>query len=177
MVSEPNKDLLLRQRTFSIDETRELLRQGRPVHREALVEGAVDYHSLMFGEGNEDESRGVVEAEVAVPEKKNGSWAALVMSNAKAPETKPPIAKPPTKKREEKKVESKIEGKNEVKAEVKSENKETSRSKELPKEKKGEGNGEEHFKEVKDKKMDHRRNREPNNGGNKVSGLKNKRLT
>ena len=170
MVPDPNKDLLLRQRTFSIDETRELLRQGKPVHREAIVEGAVDYHSLMFGEGTEEDNRGVVEAEIAVQEKKNGSWAALVMSNAKAPEPKPQTTKSTSKKREEKKAEAKVEVKNDVKAEIKTENKETtSRSKELPKERKSEGNGEEHFKEVKDKKPDHRRSRESNNSGHKVS--------
>lgn len=47
----PNMDLLKRQRTFSIDETREQLRQGRPVQREAIVAGAVDYGSMMYGDG------------------------------------------------------------------------------------------------------------------------------
>ena len=141
------------------------------MHREALVEGAVDYHSLMFGEGTEDDARGVVEAEVAVPEKKNGSWAALVMSTAKTVETKPSTSKPSmSKKREEKKGEAKGEVKSDVKAEVKAEKMETNRSRDLPKEKKSEGNSEEPFKEVKDnKKVEHRRNREAHNGGNKVS--------
>jgi hypothetical protein len=49
----PNMDLLKRQRTFSIDETREQLRQGRPVQREAIISGAVDYRSLMFGDESE----------------------------------------------------------------------------------------------------------------------------
>lgn len=48
--SAPNLDLLKRQRTFTIDETRELLRQGRPVHKEALLSGAVDYRSLHYGD-------------------------------------------------------------------------------------------------------------------------------
>jgi len=38
----PNLDLLLRQRTFSIDETREQLQQGRPVQREALLSGGIE---------------------------------------------------------------------------------------------------------------------------------------
>lgn len=38
----PNLDLLHRQRTFSIDETREQLQQGRPVQREAVLSGSVD---------------------------------------------------------------------------------------------------------------------------------------
>lgn len=50
MNTEPNRDLLRRQRTFSIDETREQLRQGRPVQRDAILSGAVDYRSLIFGD-------------------------------------------------------------------------------------------------------------------------------
>jgi len=48
---EPNKGLLQNQRTFSIDQTREQLCQGRPVLREAVVPGHVDYGNLMYGEG------------------------------------------------------------------------------------------------------------------------------
>ena len=48
--STPNLDLLKRQRTFTIDETREQLIQGRPVQREAVIPGAVDYRSLMYGD-------------------------------------------------------------------------------------------------------------------------------
>lgn len=50
LTTTPNMDLLKRQRTFSIDETREQLRQGRPVQREAIISGAVDYRSLMYGD-------------------------------------------------------------------------------------------------------------------------------
>ena len=42
MDSTPNLDLLHRQRTFSIDETREQLEQGRPVQREAVMSGPID---------------------------------------------------------------------------------------------------------------------------------------
>jgi la-related protein 4 len=42
MDSTPNLDLLHRQRTFSIDETREQLEQGRPVQREAVLGGPID---------------------------------------------------------------------------------------------------------------------------------------
>lgn len=38
----PNLDLLHRQRTFSIDETREQLQQGKAVHKEAVLSGNVD---------------------------------------------------------------------------------------------------------------------------------------
>lgn len=52
MTTEANLDLLKRQRSFSIDETREQLRQGRPVQREAISSGAVDSGSLWLGDGN-----------------------------------------------------------------------------------------------------------------------------
>lgn len=50
MNSTVNEDLLKRQRTFSIDETREQLQQGRPIHRQGVIAGNVDYRSLMFGD-------------------------------------------------------------------------------------------------------------------------------
>eukprot|EP01035_Chromulina_nebulosa_P028390 gene28390-37476_t len=50
MTTSPNLDLLKRQRTFSIDETREQLVQGRPVQREAVISGAVDVRSLLYGD-------------------------------------------------------------------------------------------------------------------------------
>lgn len=79
MTTAPHADLLLRQRTFSIDETREQLTQGRPVQRTAIINGAVDYRSMMLGDG-EGEGNAIYEE----PAKKtaNGTWAALVMSNA-----------------------------------------------------------------------------------------------
>jgi hypothetical protein len=115
METEANSNLLLRQRTFSVDETREQLRQGRPVHKEALVAGAVDYHSLMFGEGvhsnEETQHGGVIEAEVTPVEKKSsGSWAAMVMSSTKTAVTQQPKAvggRPAAKKGKE--TEKKVE--------------------------------------------------------------------
>jgi len=50
MTSTPNMDLLRRQRSFSIDETREQLQQGKPVQREAVAAGAVDYESMIYGD-------------------------------------------------------------------------------------------------------------------------------
>lgn len=61
----PNMDLLKRQRTFSIDETREQLRQGRPVQREAIISGAVDYRSLMFGDDHEQQKHAAVAPKAA----------------------------------------------------------------------------------------------------------------
>lgn len=57
LTSAPNMDLLKRQRTFSIDETREQLRQGRPVQREAIISGAVDYRSLIFGDDQDSANK------------------------------------------------------------------------------------------------------------------------
>ncbi len=57
MSTAPNLDLLHRQRTFSIDETREQLRQGRPI-RNAIATGAVDYGSMMYGDGYLEGSAG-----------------------------------------------------------------------------------------------------------------------
>ncbi|KAG5186866.1 hypothetical protein JKP88DRAFT_262475, partial [Tribonema minus] len=51
MAPDADDGLLQRQRSVSIDEVREQLRQGKPVHREATVAaGAQDYCTLMFGD-------------------------------------------------------------------------------------------------------------------------------
>jgi hypothetical protein len=51
MDTHVHKDLLQRQRTFSIDETREQLNQGRPVTRDAVISGTkVDTRSLAWGD-------------------------------------------------------------------------------------------------------------------------------
>lgn len=92
METAPNRDLLKRQRTFSIDETREQLQQGRPVHREAVLGGAVDYASMMYGDGYQDReaSEGSTPkapaASAPIPDKKpaGGSWAGVLMSGVTA---------------------------------------------------------------------------------------------
>lgn len=69
MTATPNMDLLRRQRSFSIDETREQLQQGKPVHREAVAAGAVDYASMNYGDprsGSVDET-GLRDAVVSQP--------------------------------------------------------------------------------------------------------------
>lgn len=84
MVEMPNVDLLLRQRTFSIDETREQMQLGRPVLREAVAEGTVDYSSMMYGE---DVSGASHHPQVLnAPQQKSigGSWAG-VLKSAPAP--------------------------------------------------------------------------------------------
>jgi len=53
MDNEPHPGLILRQRSISIEEVREQLRKGKPVHREStLPSHPVDYSSLMFGDVN-----------------------------------------------------------------------------------------------------------------------------
>lgn len=82
----PNVDLLLRQRTFSIDETREQMQQGRPVQRDAIISGEVDYNSVMYGE---DSSDGLAKDHVkdqatdqSAKKKTGGSWAGVLKSAA-----------------------------------------------------------------------------------------------
>lgn len=113
MTATPNLDLLKRQRTFSIDETREQLRQGRPVQREAILPGAVDYNSMMYGdESNAKQNKPKqVEApvtEVIKPEEplnivpttsatqkiSTSTWAAMVKSAAELSVSTPAIATP-----------------------------------------------------------------------------------
>lgn len=82
MTREPNLDLLLRQRTFSIDETREQLRQGKPVHKDAVISGAVDYESMFYGDAAPNASANatsVAEAKPAAPQKSSpANWAGIV---------------------------------------------------------------------------------------------------
>lgn len=112
ITATPNLDLLKRQRTFSIDETREQLRQGRPVLKDAIIPGAVDYKSMMYGDDTHTKGAAAataaatkkvdavapevkkpeVEAEVKMdlgltsPARLNSAtWAAMVKSSAPAP--------------------------------------------------------------------------------------------
>lgn len=91
MTTNPHKDLLQRQRTFSIDETREQLQQGRPVQRDAVMTGAVDYMSMMYGEGSQAQLPNSGAGTVAVAAGKGsrkptaGSWAGILMSGVQTP--------------------------------------------------------------------------------------------
>lgn len=44
----PNLDLLKKQRTYSIEQAREAMRQGRPIRSDSV--GSIDYESMMYGE-------------------------------------------------------------------------------------------------------------------------------
>lgn len=89
MNTTANLELLRRQRSASIEETREHLQQGRPVQREAIIAGAVDYVSMMFGDAaasDQQQHDGAAaaitlapQATTNIPFSKN-SWAALVKS-------------------------------------------------------------------------------------------------
>jgi hypothetical protein len=96
MVTSPNTDLLLRQRTFSIDETRKQMQLGRPVQREAVITGAVDYGSLIYGEDDHSHSSGAAAGQVEgvattgekkAPVKAGGSWAGVLMKGGAPPPT------------------------------------------------------------------------------------------
>lgn len=117
MDSTPNLDLLHRQRTFSIDETREQLEQGRPVQREAVlggsIENTVNYSKKSAGGANAGASNGQSKA----PKAKSGessnlnasassfSYASIVKTESApvpaatvAPKAKPVPAKTEPKK-------------------------------------------------------------------------------
>lgn len=88
MTTTANMDLLLRQRTFSIDETREQLRQGRPVQRDAVLSGAIDYDSMIYGDvtatnegaaGHRAVAAEPIAAGPPAAPKASGSWAGVVM--------------------------------------------------------------------------------------------------
>lgn len=85
LVTSPNTDLLLRQRTFSIDETKEQMQLGRPVQREAVITGEVDYGSLIYGEEDHASAQASElsdkKAAAPPPAAKNtgGSWAGVLM--------------------------------------------------------------------------------------------------
>ncbi|CAM9723948.1 unnamed protein product [Ectocarpus sp. 4 AP-2014] len=55
--ADANLGLMMRQRSVSIDECREQLRKGRPVHREGVIAGAVDYGTYMYGEGHDPQQQ------------------------------------------------------------------------------------------------------------------------
>jgi hypothetical protein len=93
MTTTPNNDLLMRQRTFSIDETREQMQQGRPVHREAAIAGDVDYGSLIYGEDTQAGAQGGVAQQPKKKASGGGSWAAALMKGGDAPPAPPAVQK------------------------------------------------------------------------------------
>ncbi|TDH65022.1 hypothetical protein CCR75_008424 [Bremia lactucae] len=52
---EAHPDLLRNQRTYSIEQARDAMRQGRPIRSDSV--GSIDYESLMYGEDYTNEAR------------------------------------------------------------------------------------------------------------------------
>ncbi len=118
ITATPNLDLLKRQRTFSIDETREQLRQGRPVLKDAIIPGAVDYRSMMYGDDSQaakslalkkpeaekkvDQPSSSANTEPVAPESgsqsparfSSSTWAAMVKSAAASGDAAPVTSAP-----------------------------------------------------------------------------------
>ncbi|KAJ0397264.1 hypothetical protein ATCC90586_008869 [Pythium insidiosum] len=99
-------DLLRNQRTYSIEQAREALRQGRPIRSDSI--GSVDYESMMYGEDYTKEAREIrkQKAEASVAEGKAPEaakpkvlgYAAAVINGTPAPQPTPeatPVAKKP----------------------------------------------------------------------------------
>lgn len=55
LVAEAHVDLLKNQRTYSIEQAREAMRQGRPIRSDSV--GSMDYESMMYGEDYTKEVR------------------------------------------------------------------------------------------------------------------------
>ncbi|KAF0682824.1 Aste57867_25123 [Aphanomyces stellatus] len=106
-------DLLKNQRTYSIEQAREALRQGRPIRSDSV--GSVDYESMMYGEEYTKEARELRAAQQAkegsdaVESKKNmsvgGYAAALIHGQPVSPKkaVAVAVAAPVTEKKDEKK--------------------------------------------------------------------------
>ncbi|OQS02535.1 hypothetical protein THRCLA_05092 [Thraustotheca clavata] len=110
LTPDAHPDLLRNQRTYSIEQAREALRQGRPIRSDSV--GSVDYESMMYGEEYTKVARELRQqaqekaaeegVPVAKPEtKSSGGYAAALINGAAAP--------PPAPKKEEKKEEKKKE--------------------------------------------------------------------
>lgn len=109
----PHQNLLKSQRTYSIEQAREALRQGRPIRSDSV--GSMDYDSMMYGEDYTKEARAarsrtttaavVVSPAVALaikrtePQmephpKKVGGYAAALLSSPTVAVVSPDVASP-----------------------------------------------------------------------------------
>ncbi|TMW60838.1 hypothetical protein Poli38472_000880 [Pythium oligandrum] len=98
-------DLLRNQRTYSIEQAREAMRQGRPIRSDSI--GSIDYESMMYGEDytkearelrkqNAESSAPAAEAPKASQPKVLG-YAAAVIHGTPAPQPTEPVKKAPAK--------------------------------------------------------------------------------
>lgn len=67
LTSIAHPDLLRNQRTYSIEQAREAMRQGRPIRSDSV--GSIDYESMMYGEDYTKEAREERKQTAAVEEK------------------------------------------------------------------------------------------------------------
>ncbi|CAI5738345.1 unnamed protein product [Peronospora farinosa] len=79
---EAHPDLLRNQRTYSIEQARDAMRQGRPIRSDSV--GSIDYESMMYGEDYTKEAR---------EQRKQNSDIAPASTDA-APIVKPAVAVP-----------------------------------------------------------------------------------
>lgn len=109
LTAEAHPDLLRNQRTYSIEQAREAMRQGRPIRSDSV--GSIDYESMMYGEdytkeareqrkqtsteGGGDKAAASKDAKPAAP--KIFSFASAVINGTPAPpvEAKKPVAATP----------------------------------------------------------------------------------
>jgi la-related protein 4 len=78
LTSVAHPDLLRNQRTYSIEQAREAMRQGRPIRSDSV--GSIDYESMMYGEDYTKEAREL--------RKQNSTDGAAAAATGEAKETK-----------------------------------------------------------------------------------------
>ncbi|KAG7394328.1 La- protein 4B [Phytophthora boehmeriae] len=115
LTAEAHPDLLRNQRTYSIEQARDAMRQGRPIRSDSV--GSIDYESMMYGEDYTKEARELRKqksetavasgdaapsaAKAIVPGKSVVGYAAAVINGTPAPAPEPkkkhPVSKPAAK--------------------------------------------------------------------------------
>ncbi|DBA00340.1 TPA: hypothetical protein N0F65_000525 [Lagenidium giganteum] len=86
LTPDAHPDLLRNQRTYSIEQAREAMRQGRPIRSDSV--GSIDYESMMYGEDYTKEAR---------EQRKQKAEAAPASGDAKAKDAAPAKADSPAK--------------------------------------------------------------------------------
>ncbi|RLN57303.1 hypothetical protein BBJ29_009537 [Phytophthora kernoviae] len=108
LTAEAHPDLLRNQRTYSIEQARDAMRQGRPIRSDSV--GSIDYESMMYGEDYTKEARELrkQKAETAVPSddaaptpvSKSATSAKAVVGYAAAVINGTPVPAPEPKKKQ-----------------------------------------------------------------------------
>ncbi len=102
LTPDAHPDLLKNQRTYSIDQAREALRQGRPIRSDSV--GSSDYESMMYGEEYTKVAR-EERQQAQTPDKSEktpmiGGYAAALINGAVTPLPAPVVTKKSEKKAE-----------------------------------------------------------------------------